>query len=692
MDGTGDSEAGKVGVNRDRLAEIARAFRDQAKALRRRAERILVGVLGTVVGMTIVVVTLPPIINVAEDWVLARFGYQTSQYDFQRETARQAADVRARSQALLRLLEERNRVIGDVTDVFHRPHTTFMPVYLETPARNDRTIIYDAVETDGFQVMIGAWTDEVTAFRAPLIVYRNGAEAPWREVELFTDSDTGALFDLAPVTGGVIVVGQVNDEGAAILVSPEKNATLLPALGEFTLSLSDVAATEDGTVFAVSGTLSENASSNTAVGGRNSTIRVFDELGSGVWLEVFEEFIQDLHWDGDALVALSREAATLPRGLRVHTFGDGRNTPANDGRPEVIDAPLWPLGIFENPSRGGAASIFAINDREEELLDRTQNQLGLWRVNGAFNGADLEMGTRFGELPFGLIGDFAFYGGAGDGTISVLSEAADEPEVTNIELTANTFDTSFFNVINLGDGRLRLSHGEGVPADAEAPGPLMLYVDAPPPAIDMAITDQAVPSFLAGNLTSESASDAEPIGGDTTAEAAGIVNGRNYLAQSVAPFLEFVEETDMLLVSEAFEAAARLEAFSASWEAEWDERERSATILSRLRTADEAGSLWRNISSLAARLAVIALLIYLVNILVNLYRYNMRLAAFYQARGDAIDTALATGADLSAMAGSSLAELAAAHTPEDVTFGARPAPPTEVILNAIKDVAKTAQR
>ena len=144
--------------------------------------------------------------------------------------------------------------------------------------------------------------------------------------------------------------------------------------------------------------------------------------------------------------------------------------------------------------------------------------------------------------------------------------------------------------------------------------------------------------------------------------------------------------------SEALAGIFKLRERPEHWQREWTEREKSAHTLARLRQADQAGSLWRNISSLAARLAVIALLIYLVNILVNLYRYNMRLAAFYQARRDAIEMALAAGADVTGMVQGSLADLARANTPEEVTFGPRPALPTDALLKAVPELAKIVKR
>lgn len=268
------------------------------------------------------------------------------------------------------------------------------------------------------------------------------------------------------------------------------------------------------------------------------------------------------------------------------------------------------------------------------------------------------------------------------------------PTTTSIPLRSATFEANFLAVHAFDDGKLRLS-----PNYTSAPHPdrrAIFYVEAPAPDIPALARDEALLALLEGVAPAEGEDPSEgggaeaPLGGDRTAEAEGIRNGGDFLSNSVAPVQEALRG-DMLLAAGAFQAADQLNDLATEWRGEWNDRENSATILARLRQADQAGSLWRNVSSLAARLAVIALLIYLVNILVNLYRYNMRLAAFYQARGDAIDTALTLGADLRPMAGTSLAELAQAHTPEEVTFGTRPAPPTDALLKAIQELAKAAK-
>tara|TARA_R110002167_G_scaffold313745_1_gene519420 strand:- start:86 stop:1363 length:1278 start_codon:yes stop_codon:yes gene_type:complete len=86
-------------------------------------------------------------------------------------------------------------------------------------------------------------------------------------------------------------------------------------------------------------------------------------------------------------------------------------------------------------------------------------------------------------------------------------------------------------------------------------------------------------------------------------------------------------------------------------------------------------------SSLGTRISILALLIFLVQILVSLYRYNMRLASYYRAREDALravktDTVAAFG------------RLADVMTPQGVDFGKEPASPLQQVNDLGKAIAQ----
>ncbi len=94
-----------------------------------------------------------------------------------------------------------------------------------------------------------------------------------------------------------------------------------------------------------------------------------------------------------------------------------------------------------------------------------------------------------------------------------------------------------------------------------------------------------------------------------------------------------------------------------------------------LRTAEPV----RQASRIATRLAIVALLIFLVQIVVNRYRYLQRLAGFYQARTRAFrmlaDSDPALGAQL--LKGVTATELIASLSPDAIRFDKTATPPTD---------------
>ena len=94
-----------------------------------------------------------------------------------------------------------------------------------------------------------------------------------------------------------------------------------------------------------------------------------------------------------------------------------------------------------------------------------------------------------------------------------------------------------------------------------------------------------------------------------------------------------------------------------------------------LRTAEPV----RQASRIATRLAIVALLIFLVQIVVNRYRYLQRLAGFYQARAQAFrmlaDSDPALGAQL--LQHVTATELIASLSPDAIRFDKTAAAPTD---------------
>lgn len=85
------------------------------------------------------------------------------------------------------------------------------------------------------------------------------------------------------------------------------------------------------------------------------------------------------------------------------------------------------------------------------------------------------------------------------------------------------------------------------------------------------------------------------------------------------------------------------------------------------------------ISSITTRITVSFLLVFLVQVLVNLYRYNVRLSAFYEARSDA----LLLAGDLG---NATLERIAKLLSPDALDFGKMPDPPSKQMLQLLKEL------
>ncbi|MFQ5566114.1 MAG: WD40 repeat domain-containing protein [Paracoccaceae bacterium] len=105
-----------------------------------------------------------------------------------------------------------------------------------------------------------------------------------------------------------------------------------------------------------------------------------------------------------------------------------------------------------------------------------------------------------------------------------------------------------------------------------------------------------------------------------------------------------------------------------------------------LRTAEPV----RQASRIATRLAIVALLIFLVQIVVNKYRYLQRLAGFYQARAQAFrmlaDSDPGLGAAL--LKGVTATELIASLSPDAIRFDKTAAPPTDNVATLLQSALR----
>jgi hypothetical protein len=87
-------------------------------------------------------------------------------------------------------------------------------------------------------------------------------------------------------------------------------------------------------------------------------------------------------------------------------------------------------------------------------------------------------------------------------------------------------------------------------------------------------------------------------------------------------------------------------------------------------------------STITTRLGSVLILLFLVQILVTLYRYNMRLAAFYDGRADAL-ILITSGDDFE------FSKYSDFITPTNLDFGKLPATPFSHAMEAAKEIVKT---
>ena len=98
----------------------------------------------------------------------------------------------------------------------------------------------------------------------------------------------------------------------------------------------------------------------------------------------------------------------------------------------------------------------------------------------------------------------------------------------------------------------------------------------------------------------------------------------------------------------------------------------------------DQNQIWVLVSAIATRVGAIVLLLFLVKILVPLYRYNIKLASYYDARADVLEL---IGPGLREdKAYDTLAKLTSALTPEGIDFGSPPPSPTDQAIELAKHI------
>ncbi len=89
------------------------------------------------------------------------------------------------------------------------------------------------------------------------------------------------------------------------------------------------------------------------------------------------------------------------------------------------------------------------------------------------------------------------------------------------------------------------------------------------------------------------------------------------------------------------------------------------------------------VSAISTRVGSIVLLLFLVRILVPLYRYNIRLASYYDARADALELTCLRNEQVD---DELFEKLTNTLSPENIDFSEAPASPTQEVLDFVKQV------
>lgn len=105
------------------------------------------------------------------------------------------------------------------------------------------------------------------------------------------------------------------------------------------------------------------------------------------------------------------------------------------------------------------------------------------------------------------------------------------------------------------------------------------------------------------------------------------------------------------------------------------------TLSNKLTKANAQVNQENVISTLSLRIGSVFVLLFLVQILISFYRYNTRLANYYDARADVLQL-------ISPSPEIKFETLVSALSPDVMDFGKMPATPTEQVLDLAKEVAK----
>ena len=666
----GDKPSSAPKIEAENLRLLAGAYVDQADNLRKSARNYIRWIVATVSLMTVLIVVLPPIIDVVEDEILRVLGRETSKFDFQTETRNQAIEVQANSTLLLQMLRDRKDAVDVIQSELAKPYHFFRPELFDEKTPNGEVFVLDMIQNDNLIVAVGG-KRELNDF-TPVIFVKTAETENLRLVENLYSRLEGVFSKAALFDDGVLVAGAVSRGIDVWYVMPNgttKQQFTLPGSVE---EISQISASDSHIAFLIS------------LGNNGWDVLVTDRSGKEIWRRTYGmgQVAKDLVWSGQDLLILASGGIENSEGIEIHRasgFSEAQPSVGISLQSASIPDARGGISFVRDESTPDSVSILAIDVGFVERFAQQSKDDWFKQREHDF---EIDSARYQSDIGYAAVAkERQFFSGVSN-TLWVKPDTT--AEAVSIKLQSKLGLDSAFQIRLLNDNRLRLM--PLLLRDEKSRDSWSVYTEAPSPQLPDVTISQDITELLEGIRAGEN-SASQSGSGDQTAASKDVIDGENYLINWFAELNTDVR-TEWIMSAEVFVQLETLEKLARNWADRWKERERAATILARLRQADETGSLFNEVSSLGARLAVIALLIYLVNILVNLYRYNMRLAAFYQAQGNTIELVLAAGADARGMVGQSFKDLAGAHTPETVSFGARPAPPTETVLKSLADLAK----
>ena len=690
---------------------MAKRLAEQANRLRRRAIRTFLMIFFTVIAMVALVVALPPLITVAEDLVLGWFGRETSRLDIDRLTREQAVKTESASARIEDVLDEARQLATDTDRLLREPYTVWYPVHVQDGTKLiSSDWMHSAVRGHGIDLVMGRH-DKAGQVSKYFVATRSVGASGREPLSVTTaqDASNGVpnLTEAAVSPAGFVVIGRSADGGPVFGTLDEDGKAFTDLTAEFKDLLEpldnprfEAVDSGPGGVAIVGATIA--ASGSAEIGSNRSSdngLFLLYKPQGGDWklrLDMLTDTSTMPEGDSDR-VRLRVQDLLVARSsvyfsVRVDHRGAGvdisslysLNLQSDELNISTTDAPLFGFGgtSFVPLQRwlidqldGPAEELY----RARLLYVSTRGAPGqivpLPVPDGEQPGKDVGFETLFGSIE----PEYAEYV---DGRY-VIAEFSG-----GVSLAVVDRDGRQTSRVKGGDSGWRIGHKTGEAGPVIATPSMGDETDLHPAYYAPSSTKLDVEPW---NLEDDVRKFLGDLANNGTKAGSGIWVDA-FIKRETARY-DILKQEDLWYDERLIELADKFDSIEDRWKAAWETRNEAAQIYGQLRTASESSNHWRNISSISARLAVIALLVYMVNILVNLYRYNLRLAGFYQARSDALYMALASSSTdgLKGLVGLPIDKTAQIYLPEEVTFGARPATPLKEIAAMVEKAVTAAK-